>query len=306
MKKKLLIILLAELALFLNACGSSDIDMDNIPNKMDECPEEAEDMDGFQDTDGCPDLDNDKDGVPDTEDKCLFVPEDRDGFEDTDGCPDKDNDGDEIPDTKDKCPNDPEDKDNFEDMDGCPELDNDKDGVVDTEDRCVLDPEDLDGFEDTDGCPEWDNDQDGIRDNFDKCPNDPENFNGKDDEDGCPDVGIEPLAENFELPVRFRTGTAELTFESVIILEENIVKKLVAYPKHVLYVFMYMPKVEMDMETYLKLLNDRTQVVVDLLVSKGVPKEQLRTRTVTEELFNSKMGTEDDFSQERKVRFMRK
>ena len=306
-KYKLLSLLMLTGALFaLTGCGSSDIDMDNIPNKMDECPNEAEDMDGYQDTDGCPELDNDKDGVEDTEDKCVFVPEDRDGFEDKDGCPDKDNDGDEIPDTKDKCPNEAEDKDNYEDMDGCPELDNDGDGVPDTSDKCVLDAEDKDGFEDADGCPEWDNDKDGIRDNFDKCPNQAEIFNGKDDDDGCPDNEAEQLEAKFDLPVKYRTGTSELTYESVIALEEKIVKRLKAYPQDLLYVYVYMPKIEMDIVTYLELLNTRTQVVVDFLVSKGVASNQLRTRTISEDLFNSKVGTDSDFDQARMMRFERK
>jgi outer membrane protein OmpA-like peptidoglycan-associated protein len=67
----------------------------------------AEDKDGFQDEDGCPDLDNDQDGIPDLADKCPNQPEDKDGFEDEDGCPDLDNDQDGIPDASDLCPNQP-------------------------------------------------------------------------------------------------------------------------------------------------------------------------------------------------------
>ena len=88
---------------------------------MDKCPDEPEDRDGFEDTDGCPDPDNDKDGVPDEADKCPLEPEDRDGFEDTDGCPDPDNDKDGIPDTTDRCPNEPEKINGVDDNDGCPD-----------------------------------------------------------------------------------------------------------------------------------------------------------------------------------------
>src|SRR5262249_28443501 len=70
-------------------------------------PNEPEDLDGFQDADGCPDPDNDQDGIPDVIDKCPNEPEDYDGFQDTDGCPDPDNDGDGVPDVIDKCPNEP-------------------------------------------------------------------------------------------------------------------------------------------------------------------------------------------------------
>jgi outer membrane protein OmpA-like peptidoglycan-associated protein len=135
------------------------------------------------------DGDADGDGIKDSVDKCPTVAEDKDGFEDEDGCPDPDNDKDGIPDAKDKCPLSPEDKDGFQDEDGCPDLDNDKDGILDDKDKCPLDPEDKDGFQDGDGCPDPDNDKDGILDTKDKCPNQPETINGVEDEDGCPDKG---------------------------------------------------------------------------------------------------------------------
>lgn len=133
---------------------SADQDGDGIPDAIDKCPTEAEDADGFEDADGCPDLDNDGDGVPDAIDKCPTLAEDRDGFKDDDGCPDPDNDGDGIPDVRDKCPNDPEDMDGFEDDDGCPDLDNDGDGVPDAQDKCPTEKETRNGFEDEDGCPD--------------------------------------------------------------------------------------------------------------------------------------------------------
>jgi outer membrane protein OmpA-like peptidoglycan-associated protein len=98
-----------------------DTDGDGIIDRLDKCPKDPEDKDGFEDEDGCPDLDNDQDGVPDATDKCPNVPEDKDGFEDEDGCPDPDNDKDGILDTVDKCPNDPETFNGFEDDDGCPD-----------------------------------------------------------------------------------------------------------------------------------------------------------------------------------------
>jgi hypothetical protein len=64
-----------------------DRDRDGIGNRKDDCPDDPEDKDGFEDTDGCPDLDNDQDNVPDTRDDCPDDPEDIDGFEDADGCP---------------------------------------------------------------------------------------------------------------------------------------------------------------------------------------------------------------------------
>src|SRR5690606_36060287 len=109
---------------------------------------------------------------------CRNEPEDMDGFEDEDGCPDPDNDRDTILDVNDKCPNEPEDFDGFEDEDGCPDPDNDGDGILDAaelvrnpdgtyywvnkdkniengvEVDCRNLPEDFDGVEDEDGCPD--------------------------------------------------------------------------------------------------------------------------------------------------------
>jgi len=65
-----------------------DADSDGIINDRDECIEEAEDFDGYEDEDGCPDPDNDQDNIPDAEDICPLDAEDVDGFQDEDGCPD--------------------------------------------------------------------------------------------------------------------------------------------------------------------------------------------------------------------------
>ncbi len=98
-----------------------DPDQDSILGANDKCPTEAEDKDGFQDDDGCPDPDNDGDGVADGADKCVAEPEDKDSFQDDDGCPDPDNDGDGVPDAADKCGDQPETKNGFQDDDGCPD-----------------------------------------------------------------------------------------------------------------------------------------------------------------------------------------
>lgn len=65
-----------------------DSDGDGIPDDSDDCPEMAEDFDGFEDDDGCPDDDNDGDGIPDKVDKCPNQPETVNGYKDDDGCPD--------------------------------------------------------------------------------------------------------------------------------------------------------------------------------------------------------------------------
>jgi outer membrane protein OmpA-like peptidoglycan-associated protein len=65
-----------------------DEDRDGIVDGDDGCRDRAEDHDGFEDRDGCPDIDNDGDRVLDIADKCPAVAELVNGFEDDDGCPD--------------------------------------------------------------------------------------------------------------------------------------------------------------------------------------------------------------------------
>ena len=159
---------------------SADADDDGIIDSYDACPEVPEDVDGFRDTDGCPDLDNDEDGIDDKDDGAPMRPEDKDNFEDTDGVPDPDNDGDRVMDWDDGCPNEAGPVDNR----GCPDGDADGDKIVDRVDACPNDPEDIDGYEDTDGCPDRDDDLDGVADGSDDCPRKvgpPENR-------GCPDT----------------------------------------------------------------------------------------------------------------------
>lgn len=115
-------------------------------------------------------VDSDHDGLADDRDRCVTEPEDVDAFEDQDGCPEPDDDHDGVLDVDDGAPRDPEDPDGFEDQDGVPELDNDHDGVADARDRCPVEPEDVDTFEDDDGCVDPDNDSDGVLDVDDQCP----------------------------------------------------------------------------------------------------------------------------------------
>ncbi|MCP4196423.1 MAG: OmpA family protein [Proteobacteria bacterium] len=194
------------------AANAWDVDSDGIENEADKCRHDPEDLDGFEDDDGCPDFDNDKDGVVDGYDSCPMEPEDKDGFRDEDGCPDLDHDEDGVKEPDDKCPDNAEDFDDFEDADGCPEADNDKDGLLDTADFCPDEPEDKDGFQDDDGCPDLDNDGDGVADAKDKCPNKPETLNGFKDGDGCPDKGkalVIVTEEKIELKemIQFKTGS---------------------------------------------------------------------------------------------------
>jgi outer membrane protein OmpA-like peptidoglycan-associated protein len=174
-----------------DGCPEADNDADAIPDVSDKCPNEVEDLDQHQDEDGCPDPDNDNDGIDDLHDPCPNAAEDGQGKRPKDGCPStsEDSDGDGVNDTIDKCADEPEDQDQFQDDDGCPDPDNDNDGIPDGFDNCPMAAEDTDSFEDEDGCPDPDNDKDAFLDAQDKCPNEPETLNGKQDDDGCPDPG---------------------------------------------------------------------------------------------------------------------
>ena len=208
-----------------------DPDKDGISGAADQCPNDAEDADGFQDTDGCPDGDNDGDGVADGSDQCPNDAEDADGFQDEDGCPDPDNDGDGVADGSDQCPNDAEDADGFQDEDGCPDPDNDGDGIADGTDQCPAEPEDADGFEDENGCPDPDNDGDGVLDAADTCPDKMETKNGYQDGDGCPDEVPAALAKFTGVikGINFKTGSAEILKTSNKILDKAV-KVMQDYP----------------------------------------------------------------------------
>jgi outer membrane protein OmpA-like peptidoglycan-associated protein len=68
--------------------GPAD-DGDGIAAADDLCPADAEDRDGYEDADGCPDPDNDQDRILDRDDSCPNEPETYNGSEDEDGCPDR-------------------------------------------------------------------------------------------------------------------------------------------------------------------------------------------------------------------------
>jgi large repetitive protein len=65
-----------------------DTDEDGIVDRLDDCPTEPEDVDGFIDNDGCPDIDNDEDTILDVDDLCPMRREVFNGENDEDGCPD--------------------------------------------------------------------------------------------------------------------------------------------------------------------------------------------------------------------------
>ena len=218
--------------------------------------------------------DSDKDGIDDDNDKCPNEAEDKDGFQDADGCPDLDNDGDGIPDDKDKCPNDPETKNGYQDDDGCPDVnDTDGDGIPDDKDKCPDQPETKNGFQDEDGCPdEWpDQDKDGIYDKDDKCPSEPETKNGFEDNDGCPDELPKKLAKSFNGTMKgivFDKGKATVTKKSFKVLDKAVAL-LKEYPEVKVEVSGHTDNTGDPAENK-KLSQERADAVKAYLVEKGI------------------------------------
>lgn len=285
-----------------------DRDGDGIKDDIDKCPDDPEDLDEFEDLDGCPDPDNDRDGILDTEDECPTVPEDRDGDADEDGCPEgeaSDRDGDGILDSEDQCPDDPEDIDQFEDEDGCPDKDNDKDGILDQEDLCPNDPEDKDQFEDQDGCPDKDNDKDRILDEDDACPNDPEVYNGYKDEDGCPDEGrVKIKGSDIVIldKIYFETDSAVIKPISYPILDA-VAATIKGNPQITLIEIQGHTDERASDEYNLKLSQERAQAVLEYLVSKGVEREKLRAVGYGELCPVDPAHTEEAWAKNRRVEF---
>jgi len=283
-----------------------DSDGDGLTGSDDDCPDAAEDRDGFQDQDGCPDVDDDKDGVLDTADKCRLEPEDMDGVEDDDGCPDPDDDHDGVVEG-DKCPREPEDKDGYQDQDGCPDPDNDGDGIPDVADKCPDAPEDKDGWDDADGCPDPDNDGDGIADGADKCPDRPEVMNGVDDTDGCPDTaekGISLTATEIKIDgkINFPRDSDRINADSFALLD-SVAKVLSEHP--------YLTKVRVEGHTdsegvdtiNLALSQRRAAAVVAYLVGKGVAPARLASEGYGEARPMMKNDTPAGRAKNRRVEF---
>ncbi|MBI4508606.1 MAG: OmpA family protein [Deltaproteobacteria bacterium] len=286
-----------------------DRDGDGIKDDVDKCPDDPEDFDDFEDTDGCPEPDNDRDGILDGDDSCPNEPEDKDGQEDEDGCPeadDMDRDGDGILDDVDQCPDDPEDKDNFEDSDGCPEPDNDQDGILDVDDVCINDPEDKDDWEDKDGCPDPDNDKDRILDRVDACPNEPETYNGKDDEDGCPDKGrVVVTSGAIEIldKIYFETNKAVIKPESYPILDA-IAATLQGNPDILLIEIGGHADERAKDEYNLRLTQDRSEAVKKYLVDNGVEETRLKAVGYGETRPIDPRHNEAAWSKNRRVEFL--
>jgi outer membrane protein OmpA-like peptidoglycan-associated protein len=256
-----------------------DGDRDGVTDPHDACPTEPEDLDGWEDADGCPDPDNDGDGFADAADQCPDLAEDFDGWEDADGCPDPDNDGDGLADGIDTCPDEPEDLDGFQDNDGCPDLDNDQDGIPDASDLCPNVAETVDGWQDEDGCPDPDNDGDGILDEDDLCPDDPEDRNGVRDEDGCPDDQRAVVREDrigLLQPILFGSARTAIDRESGIVLR-SVARLLQEHPEILRLRVEAHTDSKGSSDSNLRLSERRADAVVKALIRLGVDRVRLES-----------------------------
>jgi outer membrane protein OmpA-like peptidoglycan-associated protein len=241
--------------------GKRDSDNDGILDKVDSCPNAAEDFDGFQDGDGCPDYDNDNDGVPDSLDKCPAMA----GPTENKGCPDVDSDQDGVVDRLDKCKDVPEDKDAFEDEDGCPDPDNDKDGVPDSVDKC----KNVSGLSENNGCPDFDSDNDGIVDRLDKCPNNP----GPASTGGCPQTQQITRAGLILKGVYFQAGKAVIPPATYSALD-SVVTSLKEWPEVNIEIQGH-TDITGSVETNRRLSQQRAEAVRQYLIDRGIDGSRL-------------------------------
>jgi outer membrane protein OmpA-like peptidoglycan-associated protein len=290
----------------LDGCPDFDNDGDGIEDAEDKCPLEPEDLDGIADEDGCPDGDRDGDGIDDPIDGCPDDPEDIDGVRDQDGCPDPDTDGDGIDDVLDKCPSEAEDRDGYQDEDGCPDLDNDSDGIPDAKDRCPNDAEDLDGVNDDDGCPEQDSDGDGVPDAIDQCPDEPENINGCEDNDGCPEakrVCVSSERIVISEKIFFATNRAEILKRSFGLLEE-VAQVILNHPEIAMLEIQGHTDSRGSDKHNMNLSQRRAEAVYTHMVRLGIPRERLGFQGYGESMPVADNESSEGRAQNRRVEFI--
>ncbi len=257
----------------VKAQPAKDRDGDGYLDPKDDCPEEAENFNGFEDLDGCPDSpDTDADGLDDLTDPCVILAEDADGYLDEDGCP---------------------------------EPDNDLDGLLDEEDECPQDPEDPDGYQDADGCPDPDNDGDEVPDVEDQCPNTPGQT--EDDPLGCPKKPALVVVTDCEVKItqqiHFAFGKAVIRAQSYPVLNA-VVEVLKKNPSIKLQIQGHTDSVGSN-EANLELSEERAASVRRYLVARGIDISRLESKGFGEEKPLVANNSKENRALNRRVQFMR-
>ncbi len=240
-----------------------DRDGDGIHDEIDGCPDDAEDLDEFEDEDGCPEDDNDKDGIPDARDLCMNVA----GSPENYGCPFEDSDGDSIMDENDRCPE----HAGPVMFAGCP--DRDSDGIPDIDDECPDVKETINGFEDEDGCPD----------------------------EGARHVIIHPDHIEVRERIYFDFARDKIKPRSFGLLDE-IALSLKAYPNLRIRVVGHTDS-EASEEYNQILSEARANAVKEYLIHAGVAPERLESRGYGELIPSADNRSEEGRSQNRRVEF---
>jgi OOP family OmpA-OmpF porin len=171
-------------------------------------------------------------------------------------------------------------------------LDGDGDGVEDAKDKCPGTPKGAPV--DAVGC-EFDSDGDGVVDSQDQCPGTPAGV--KVDAIGCPpEIVLEK--------VFFKFDSAELTPDSVAVLDENIARgqavRLLQNPAVRIEVAGHTDSVGND--AYNQALSERrANTVRDFLISRGVAADRLTAKGYGETEPMADNGTEEGRALNRRV-----
>jgi outer membrane protein OmpA-like peptidoglycan-associated protein len=244
----------------------SDKDGDGVNDAADACPADAGDP-----PTGCPAGDKDGDGLTDDLDRCPAEAENVNGVDDTDGCPDQapDTDGDGIRGEADKCPDQAEDVDSFEDEDGCPDEDNDKDSLLDAGDACPTEA----GPAENRGCPDKDRDGDTVVDRLDNCPDEA----GTTANQGCKAKQLVVITKDqlkiLDL-IYFKTGKAIIERKSNKLLN-NVASVLTNHPEIKKIRIEGHTDSQGSDSVNKKLSQDRAEAVANYLSKQGISADRL-------------------------------
>ncbi len=270
--------------------SGNDRDGDGLPNAIDACPNQAEDFDGDNDDDGCPD----EDGDPPAEyiDPVELDPVEPDPVEPDPVEPDPlETGGGDSP------------RRGF--GGGRRGRDRDDDGIPDSSDDCPEVAEAMDDpFYDGDGCPTPDSDGDGFLDPADLCPAEAENMNGVADHDGCPDTfeHIEVDCDFIFLlsPVTFEGRTADFSSDTTSVLDE-IASVLIDTEATAIRIEAHTDS-EGEASENFSLTQERAEAVLTYLRAAGVTVE-LSASGMGEEMPIAGNATEEERAENRRIEF---